>query len=592
MSLELPHELFLGDLVIAPSAEMRRAFTYIKPYTWSLAPVLALSLVSSALGLTQPYLTKVMVDRALVGRDLTALGWTLGGFVALTAASFALNVVSGLRYTEVSARILFDMRLDVFEHLQRLGPRYYAATPLGQIASRINSDIAEVQRVMGDVALAWIGQSLYLAGAVTMLVWLDWRLFLVSLALMPLALFALVRYRKRFEGAVAQVRDKSAAVGTFLIEAIQGVRLLVAYGAQARTSQEFARRNQSFVAALLAMRRLSYWSGGLPGVLLTISGAVVLFVGGWRVIHGAISLGTLVAFAAYQMRLLSPVQGLMGLYTSVASAKVSLRRVREILDAPPEVTEARDAVSLSRSAGGAMALRNVSYQFERGEVLRDLTLEVAARSWVTIVGSSGAGKSTIATLLARYGDPDSGTVWLDEHNLTALRLADVRREIVLVEAEAFVLHASVADNLRIANQSATDAQCVEALGMVAMDAWLSEASLGLQTVVGERGRALSTGERQRLGLARAILANPAVLVLDEATSALDPATEREVMDRLSAWLRQRTVIAISHRARVAGYGDRVVVLHEGTIRADGSPDALAARDPQWARLFERETARA
>ena len=208
---------------------MRRALGYVRPYAGRLALVVVLSLVSTALSLAQPFLSKVLVDRALIGRDFGALGWTVAGFLALTGASLVLNVFSGLRYTRVSADILFDMRLDVFRHLQRLSPRWFTRTPIGQIASRVNSDIAEIQRVAAEVALAWIGQVAYLVGSVVMLVLLDVRLFAVGLLALPLALWAMVAYRKRLEGQVAKVRDHSAGVGTFLIEALQSGHLGGAY---------------------------------------------------------------------------------------------------------------------------------------------------------------------------------------------------------------------------------------------------------------------------------------------------------------------------------------------------------------------------
>jgi ATP-binding cassette subfamily B protein len=555
---------------------VRRALRYVLPYRGQLALVVILSLVSTALALAQPYLSKVLVDRALIGRDFGALVWTVGGFLALTATSLLLNIASGLRYTRVSADILFDMRLDVFRHLQRLSPRWFTRTPLGQIASRVNSDIAEIQRVAAEVALAWIGQVAYLVGSVVMLILLDVRLFVVGLAALPLALWAMVAYRRRLEGKVATVRDHSAGVGTFLIEALQGMKLLVSHNAQQRSEDEFRRRNAGFVDALLAMRRLTYLSGGLPGVLLAAGSAGVFLYGGAQVISGAISMGTLVAFAAYQMRLLAPIQGLMGIYASVASAQVSLTRVQEILDSPIEVQEPTAPLAMSH-VDGAVALEDVAYSFGRAAVLDGVTLQLAAGERVAIVGESGVGKSTIADLLVRHADPQRGIVRIDGHDVRAVSLDGLRRVVLVVDTDPFVFHASLAANLRVAAPDADEPTLRRALHLVGLGTWLATLPDDMATVVGERGRAMSSGERQRLALARAVLADPRVLILDEATSALDPATESGVLAAMEGWLAARTVIFITHRRAVARLAPRTVVLEGARIVADApTEDILAA----------------
>ena len=394
-------------------ADFRRLVGYVAPYWRRLALVLVLSLVGTGLSLTLPYLTRLLIDRALLGRDTGALVRIVTVFAALTVASFALNVVSGLRYTRVSADILFDMRLALFRHLQCLSPRFYARMPLGQIASRINSDISEIQRVAAEVALSWVGSVVFLAGAIAILIALDPLLFAVSIAVLPLSLVALVRYRRRLEESIAVVRDRSAGIGTFLIEALQGMRLVVTHNAQEREAARFRERNDGFVDALMRMRRLTYLSGGVPGLLLSVGSGAVLLVGGWRVIDGRITMGTLVAFIAYQMRLLGPVQSLMGLYASVATARVSLRRVHEILDTPPEVTES-DAATPLPSVRGDVILDDVTFTFERGAAVLDrVSLTIPAGECVAIVGASGGGKSTIADLLVRQLDPTAG--WKEDY---------------------------------------------------------------------------------------------------------------------------------------------------------------------------------
>jgi len=568
--------------------DFRRALRFALPYRAELALVLGLSLLGTGISLYLPYLSKTLVDRALLGRDATALLRTVLAFAALTLISFALNVVSGLRYTRASAGILFDMRLALLRHLQRLSPRFYARVPLGQIASRINSDIGEIQRVAAEVTLGWLGNVVFLAGSVIILVALDPILCLVSLAVLPFALWALVRYRARLEAAIADMRDRSADVGSFLIERLQGMKLAVSLNAQDRDAGRFREQNDAFVAALMRMRRLTYLSGGLPGLVLAAGSAIVFLVGGWRVIDGAITMGTLVAFIAYQMRLVGPIQGLMGLYASIASARVSLRRVHEILDTPPEVEQLPAAQPLA-SARGALRLEHVTFSFDRGApVLDDVSLTVAPGECIAIVGPTGVGKSTIADLLVRHLDPQRGCITLDGMDLRSLRLADLRRLVVAVDQDPFVFHTSIEENIRYARPDATRSEVRGAVRAAGLEELLERLPDGLATLVGERGRALSAGERQRVAIARAFLADPAVLVLDEATAALDPATEAHVVAGYEAVMRGRTTIVITHRLELARRADQVIVLRDGHVVESGPAPALLERRAAFSALFVPE----
>lgn len=575
-------------------ADLRRAFAYLAPYWRRLVLVMAISLISTGVSLVTPYLTKDLVDRALLGRDLGALQRIVLLFAVLGVLSYGLNVLSGLRYTRVSAEILFDMRLALYEHLQRLSPRFYARTRLGDIVARINSDIGEIQRVAAEAALAWVGNILFLIGCAFMLVWLDWKLALLTAAVMPLSLGALVYYRQRLERRVASLRQRSADIGSFLIETLQAHTLVVSSNAQARESGRFRRLNDRFIDALMGMQRISYLAGGLPGMLLSLGASAVFLYGGSRVVDGTLTLGTFAAFIAYQMRVMAPVQALMGLYTALATAKVSWRRVLELLDAPAEVQEGPDARALPE-VRGALAFEQVSLTTDRGvTVLDDVSFTVAPGTAVAIVGTSGSGKSTMASLVLRLIDPDRGSVRIDGHDLRTVRLTDLRRHVVLVEQEPTLLHATIAENLRYGlgaaapgdGSAAAEADALrraaEAAGVAAFIEGLPEK---YDTVVGERGLQLSAGERQRLALARAFLADPSVLVLDEPTAALDPISERAVVDGYRAVMRGRTTLVISHRRDVALAADRVVVLHGARVIEEGRPRDLLAGSGAFAHLF-------
>ncbi|HEX6065761.1 MAG TPA: ABC transporter ATP-binding protein [Longimicrobiales bacterium] len=565
--------------------ELRRAFAYLRPYWRRLVLVFGISLVSTATTLAVPYLTKDLIDTALIGRDLAALRRIVAMFALLGVFSFFLNVVSGLRYTRVSADILFDMRLALYQHLQRLSPRFYARTRLGDIIARINGDISEIQRVAAEAALAWVGNVLFLVGSLVMMLWLDWRLTAIALALMPVSLWALVHYRRRLESRVGELRQRSADIGSFLIETLQANTLVVTSNAQAREVTRFRRLNDAFVSAVMGMQRITYFAGGLPGMLLSISAAIVFLYGGSRVISGTLTLGTFGAFLAYQMRVFAPAQALMGLYASLATARVSWRRVLELLDAPVDVRDEAGADALSNVLGN-MTFEHVSLTTERGvRVLDDVNFEVRRGECVAVVGASGSGKSTIALLATRLLDPDTGVVRLDGRNLRTLGMADVRRHVVLVEQEPTLLHGSIAENIRYVRPDATDADVRAAARAAGIAPFIESLPQGYLTIVGERGLALSAGERQRVALARAFLANPSVLVLDEPTAALDPVSERLVTDGYESVMRERTTIVITHRRDLAMRSDRVVVIEGTSVVEMGTPHDLMARGGAFTRLF-------
>ena len=563
----------------------RRALGFVRPYGWALAPVVALSLLGTGLGLVLPYLSKLLVDDALVAQDFGALLRIVGLFVGITAASFLMNVLSGMRYTKVSADILFDMRLDLYRHLQRLSPRYYAKTPLGDVVSRINGDIGEIQRVTAEATLAWLGQLIALVGTVGMLIYLDLRLFNVGLITLPPALFALLRYRRQLEARVRVLRERSADIGTFLIETLQGMRAVVGANAQEREVDRFRNKNDSFVDALLSMRLFTYLAGGLPGLLLTTGTGVVFLYGGYLVIDGATTLGTFVAFMAYQMRLMAPIQGLMGLYSNLATARASLVRVHEVLDSPPEVVEANPAKSLP-VCKGEVTLEEVHYGFGRGgEVLAGVNLVIPAGQVLAIVGTSGSGKSTIADLLSRQLDPDEGRILLDGEDLSDLFLSQVRMHVSVVEQSPFIFHATVAENVRYARPEATEADVRQAIHAAGLSDLMDSMPEDINTVVGERGSQLSAGERQRVAIARAYLAEPSVLIFDEATGALDPMSEAAVLSGYDALMRGRTTVLITHRIDLARQADRVVVLKNGRVAEDGRLSDLETQGTAFRDIF-------
>jgi ATP-binding cassette subfamily B protein len=543
-------------------SEYGRLKPFLHPYTGRLIFILAISLLATALGLVQPYISKLLIDTALLRRDWRALVWVSGLMFLATVFGFLINILSSYQYVRVSAAMLFDMRLALYRHLQTLSPRFYAKWRLGDLVSRLNNDIGEVQRVSADTLLSVLSNVTFLVGSIAMMLWLNWRLFLLSIALVPLCLWTFAHYQQKLTDFTRQLRERAADLGSLFVETIIGMRTVIASNAADHEAARFRDRNTAFVDTLLRLQVTSFLTGALPGTILTASTALVFLYGGKMIIDGTMSIGALVAFMAYHMRLLSPVQTMMGMSANLAAARVSLSRIFEILDTPAEVTERPNAVALP-PLRDKIVLEDITLRHDRENVLNGVSFEVKAGTFCAILGPSGAGKSTIADLLVRLLDPDSGRITIDGADLRDLRLEALRSEVVLVDQTAHLFNASIAENIAYAQPQSTRAQIESAGTQAGLDELIRRLPEGYDTKTGERGLALSAGERQRIALARALLRKPSVLILDEPTSALDPETEKIVARNLREALISQTVIIITHRPALAEIADQVVTLRDG-----------------------------
>jgi len=542
-------------------AGYRRALRFIVPYWPGLVIVLLTGLASTALGLLQPYFSKLLIDDALAQRDMRMLLTVSAAMFGATVLGFVFNIFSSYHYVRVSAKVLFDMRLALYRHLQTLSPRFWARMKMGDVVSRINNDIAEVQRVSSDSLLSVLSNVVFLVGSAAIMWSLSARLFLVSLAAVPVSVWALRHFQNTLATRVRAVRERSADIGSFLIETLLGMRLVVSSHAAEREVERFRGRNQSFVDALLGMQLTSFLAGAVPGSVLTLATAAIFLYGGKLVIDGELSTGSLMAVMAYHMRLLSPVQNLMGLYTNLVSGGVSLTRVWELFDVAPEIVE-RPGATAAANVRGEIEFDRVIFRHGDNTVLDEISFRVKAGTICAILGPSGAGKSTVADLLLRFYDPDSGTVRLDGCDLRDLSLVSLRGSIALLDQSPYLYQASVRENIAYGRPGASLDEIQDAARAAAIHERILALPSGYETIIAERGQTLSAGERQRIALARAMLANPKVLVLDEPTSALDEANERAIAATLADVARGRTVIIITHRATLARIADQVITLNE------------------------------
>ncbi len=572
----------------APKSLYRRALAYAVPYWRKLGLVLFVSMLGTLLGLAQPYFLKILIDDAFLASDYRLLVQVSVLLFLVSILSVVLNSVSGYRYIQVSTQALFDMRSEVFRHLQSLSPRFYAAVPMGDVLSRLNNDVSEVQRIASDTFLSFLTNLVFLGGTVVILLHLEPRLFLLSVGLVVPAVWISHHFRGRVTDKNRDVRERSADIGSFLVEAFLGMRQTVASRQEERESSRFREKNDRFVRALLDRQITNYLASGIPGVLLSISTLAVFLLGGYWVLEGRFTMGSFVAFTAYQARLLSPVQGLLGLYLGIQAARASLERVFALLDERAEVTESPQPVELSE-ASGRLEFRGVTLDHRRGnEVLSIVSFSAEPGRVTAIVGPSGVGKSTIADLALRRLDPDEGQVLLDGVDIRKLKLSDLRRHVAVVEQETFLWNASIEENIRYGRPEASSHEVERAARLAGIHDFILSLPQGHLTQVGERGLQLSAGQRQRVAIARALLQDAAVLVLDEATSALDGETERSLADALEPLFRTRTTLVLSHRFALVARAEKVLVLDRGRVVQEGTVDTLSTEVGTFQRLFRSE----
>ncbi len=562
----------------APAAglgQLRRVFPFVRPHAGKLALVFSLTLLSTLLGLVYPLGAKFLIDDVLVGRKPHLLLVATLVLAALVVLSFVTGAVTRYLYTAVSSRILMEMRVFVFRHLQTLSPRFYAQTRTGEIVSRLNSDVAEIQSVATDALFSLALSVLTLLGTVVVLVYLNWKLFLLGFVLVPFSFRALVPYRRRIAQQARVVREHNADLSSTVLESLHGMKWITTVGAEDAEAEKLTQKNQGYIASVLRYQVVSAYAGGLPTIFMSLSTLVLLLYGGHQVIVGAMSLGALVAFAAYQARLLSPLQNVIGLYLSLQRARVSLDRVFEFLDLPPEVRERDGAVALGATRG-EVEFRDVTFAYRPGiPVVHGVSFNLSPGRRLAIVGPSGAGKSTLVDLLLRFYDPQQGAVYFDGHDLRDLQVRSLRKQIAVVSSEPFLFHTSIEENIRYAHWGASREQVWEAARKADLEEFILSTPKGMDTVVGERGLKLSTGQRQRIAIARAVLRDARLWIFDEATSTLDVLTESRIWLALEDCLRERTALVITHRLSSVRDADEILVLDQGEVVQVGTHESLA-----------------
>lgn len=558
---------------------LRRALSIARSQRRHLLVALALVLVSAVVTLAGPTLVRFAIDEGIRGGDADVLNLAVILYIAVTLIGYVVGRLQFLELNKAGEGFLRDLRLMVFDRMQRQSMAFFDREKAGVLVARMTADIESMGELIQFGLLQFVTAFLLLNLSIVLLLILSWQLALVTLLALPVLVIASARFQKQSNRAYLDVREKVGSNLSTLQESITGVRIIQAYGQEEERSRRFLKSNRALFGSHMHSVKVSTWYFGLIEFAGIAATGAVVGIGGWLVHRGSITLGTVTAFVLLLANLFDPVQQLSQLYNTVQSSTASLHKLYGIIDAVPDVDEPSDPVSLP--GRGDIVVDDVSFSYAGSEdfALRDISLSIRDGERLALVGPTGAGKSTLAKLIARLYDPvavngRTGTVSFGGVDLRRASLSELRSRIVVVPQEGFCFSGSIQDNVRIARPQATDAEIRHALEAIDSLERFEAFEMGLLTDVRERGSRLSAGERQLIALARAALVDPAVLVLDEATSNLDPGTESAVERALEKLMERRTVIVVAHRLSTIQRADRIGVIDGGRLVELGSHDAL------------------
>lgn len=563
---------------------VKRAARMLKPYTGQVVLTGVVMILFTLATLGGPLFVRYGIDHGVRAHSTRNLTYAVIGYAIVAISALVLSRAQILLVTKIGESFLRDMRLRVFRHLLGQPMAFYDREQTGKLVSRMTSDIDSLQEVVQQGLVMFITNGLLLVFTVILLVSISPLLALVCLVALPIVIVASIRFRKSSNKAYLEVRDRIGQTLATLQEGIAGVRVIQAFGQQESQIDRFRRYNTAQLDANLYATRISAWYFPVIEFAGIATTAAVVGIGGVMVHNDMVTIGTITLFVLSLTNLFDPVQQLSQLFNTLQSAAAALNKLFGLLDTKPELTEKTGAVDLP--AHGEIDVDHVTFSYNgRETVLRDVSLSIHDGERVAFVGPTGAGKSTLAKLVARLYDPTEGSIRMGGIDLRDATLSSLRERVCVVPQEGFLFYGTIADNVRIGRQGATDDDVVAALKLIGVYEHFAHLPDGLATEVQERGSRLSAGERQLVSLARAALANPDVLVLDEATSNLDPGTESEVEHALNALMEGRTVIVIAHRLSTAERADRVAVVDAGGILELGRHDELVALGGRYAALF-------
>lgn len=556
---------------------VRRLWGRVRPHRALVLLSLGLLLAVSAAQLVQPWLVKLAIDEHIAAGRLEGLGRIALFFLAALAGEFLLRFAQLYVLERTGQNVVLDLRHELFSHLQRLPSSHFDRNPVGRLMTRLTSDVEALNEAFTSGLVVILADLVKLAGIVVILFWMDWRLALVTLAILPPTLGLTWFFRGRMRGAYRTVRAMVARLNAFLQENVSGMRIVQLFSRESAGMEQFRSINRGHRDAQLASVRYDSVFSAVAELLGSITLAAIVWAGGWGILRGLVTFGTLVAFIEYSAKFFRPVQELSQRYTIMQAAMAAAERIFGLLDVKPSIVSPPAPVRVTGRLRGEIAFENVTFGYSEGEpVLRDVSFRIRPGETVGVVGWTGAGKSTLIRLLVRLYDVWDGRVLVDGVDVREYELRELRRAVGVVQQDHFLFAGSVESNISLGDPGVTPERVREAAAAVHADRFISRLPWGYGEKVRERGSNLSVGQKQLLSFARAIAFDPAVLVLDEATSSVDPETERQVQEALQTLLRGRTSIVIAHRLSTVRGAQRILVLHHGRLIEEGSHEELVA----------------
>ena len=569
------------------AALMRRLLHYLRPYRWLAAGAVLLLLVQSGLALIGPRLTERALDVAIPHKDLGLLSLLAGLYLATLLVELVVEYGGAVLTAFVGQKVMYDLRMEIFAHLQRLSVTYFDRNPVGRLMTRVTSDVETLNELFSSGVVTIFGDVFTLVAIMGMMLVIDVKLALVTFAVIPLVWLTAAIFRRRVRDAFREIRYRLARLNSFLQERLSGMRVVQLFGREADSARRFGQLNREHLGAHL--RSITIYAIFFPvvEVLTAVAMALLLWYGGLRVLDQTLTVGVLAAFIQYTRRFFQPLQDLSEKFNLLQSAMASSERVFTLLDEPVTVREPASPAALPRPVRGEVRFEGVWFRYSPDGpwVLRDISFTASPGRTVALVGHTGAGKTTIVNLLLRFYDPERGRITVDGVDIRDLTTAELRSAIGFVQQDLFLFTGDILHNLTLGAPISREAARLAA-GRVGADRFIERLPSGYEHRLGERGRNLSVGERQLLSFARALALDPRILVLDEATSSVDAEAEAQIQRAIAELMAGRTSLVVAHRLSTILHADEILVLHHGEIRERGSHRELLAAGGLYERLYQ------
>ena len=562
-----------------------RLLAYIKPYTRRLVMAVICIIMAAAANLYLPWIIKDMIDDVLMSKDMLMLNLIAAGILVVMFTRGVFYYGQSYLVSYVGQRVIIDVRSVLFRKFQRMPLSYYDKQQTGTVMSYITNDVAVMQSAIVDNLIELVTESSILIGSLAMMIYLDWKLSLLTLMTIPLVGFAMKIFGRKLKSSSTVIQERAAEITSLLQESISAIRVVKSFVRESYEIKRFEEQNwRNFQAAMKNVKLTSLLTPTVE-FLAAIAVTFIVWFGGYEVVNEVITAGELVAFLTYAVNLANPVKRLSRVYAAIQKAMAAAERVFNVMDLDEKITDLPNAKPLP-PIKGKVEFKDITFSYKEGQpAIQHISLTAEPGQMIALVGPSGSGKSTIANLIPRFYDVDSGVISIDGHDIRQVTADSLREQIGLVPQETMLFSTSVMENIRYGRLDATDEEVVEAARAANAEEFIKELPEGYDTKLGERGLNLSGGQRQRLAIARAILKNPRVLILDEATSALDTESEKIVQDALDKLMVGRTSFVIAHRLSTIFNADQIFVVENGHLREHGTHEELLAAGGLYSNLY-------